>query len=83
MKYEGIARCKMKASSWDSNNTIPDLIPGCTWKRGPHGLKVPTPDPSAPECMVEFTTDGDRLTELQAHDGVLYIFEYIEEGAEE
>ena len=57
---------------------IPDMLSGCTCVRRPHGLKTPTPDPSAPECILEFCTDGDRLTELQAHTGILHIFEYGE-----
>jgi hypothetical protein len=57
---------------------VPDIPEGCTWKRIPHGLDTPTPDPSSPECIVEFSTKGDRLAEFESHEGILDIFEYGE-----
>jgi hypothetical protein len=76
--YKGVARCKM-IDNTNGEGLIPDIIDKCTWKVGPHGLNAPTPDPSAPECTLEFTTNGDRLAELEAHGGIIYLFEYVAE----
>ena len=77
--HKGIARCKIIEQSLDQGSgLIADFLEGCTWKMCPYGLSIPTPDPTAPECLVEFSTDGDRLVELEAYAGILYVFEYGE-----
>ena len=77
MTHKGIARCNVIPEPiGQGGGYTADMPDGCTWKMGPHGLSIPTPDPSGPECLVEFSTDGDRLAELEAYPGILYIFEY-------
>ena len=80
--FKGSARCKIKEiEAHGITAHIPDLPEGVMFKRGPKGLVYPTPDATEPECQVEIWTETDRLEDLEAYAGVLYIFEYGEANA--
>ena len=64
----------MVQSVINTNGLSPDMLRGCTWKR-----ISATSDIETNECLIEVTTNSDRLAELEAHPGILHIFEYKEQ----
>ena len=77
MAFFGVASCIYKNININGRDIhepdIPDLV---TYKVVPYGLGYPVPDQSNAQCLIEFYTENDMLAELEAHPGILMIFEY-------